>query len=116
MTAELGIVNDAVVELGLLIVTLPEVTSHRRNLFPVVGEAVNVTVVLFCAAPELGAAVPSAVSFDVTVTWRPSAKLALTDTAPFGIVKDALGENLLVMLEFVKPLGGVPITSQFESA
>jgi len=115
-TAVFGMVNVAVVELGLLIVTLPDTTSHRTNLFPDVGEAVSVTVVLFRAAPEFGAAVPSAESFVVTVTWRPSAKLALTDTAPEGMVKDAAAEKRLLMLEFENPLGGVPMISQFASA
>jgi len=96
-------------------VKLPDTISHRTNRFPVVGVAVNVTVVLFCAAPEFGVAVPRELLFDVTVTWRPAAKLALTDTAPVGIVNDALAENRLLMLEFVNPLGDV-IISQFASA
>ena len=115
-TAEFGIVNELVAEVGLFIVRLPEITSHLTKLFPVVGEAVMETDALFCAAPDVGKATPSAVLFDVTVTWRPKAKFALTDTVPLGIVNEALAEYRLAILELENPLGGVPITSQFESA
>jgi len=108
-------VNVVVIEFALLNVTLPDVASHRTNLFPGTGVAVSVTVALLCAAPEFGSAVPREILFEVTVTWRPKAKFALTDTAPLGIVNVAVVENRFVMLAFEKPLGAVS-TSQLESA
>jgi len=108
-------VNVVVIEFALLNVTLPDVASHRTNLFPGTGVAVSVTVVLLCAAPEFGSAVPREVLFEVTVTWRPKAKFALTDTAPVGIVNVAVVENRFLILAFVKPLGAVS-TSQLASA
>ena len=96
-----------------------ETASQRTNLCPVAAVAVRLTLWPLTCAPVSGVAVPIAVLLELTVTGLPPAsQTALIDTAPLGIVNVAVCENLLLMLAFVKPLGGVGVvtTSQRASA
>jgi len=95
---------------------LPETTSHRTNRCPSVGVAVKVIVAPDAPAPVFGTAVPIEALLEMTVTALPAAKTARTDTAPPGMANEAAGVNLPAMLAFEKPLGAVPVTSQWASA
>jgi len=96
----LGILNVAVVDVELLIVTFwpPETNSHRTNLYPLLGVAVRVTFV-FCAPPAgVAIAVPHALLFLITVTLFPASKTALTSTALFGILNVAVVDVELLIV------------------
>jgi len=108
VAALFGIINVAVVAVGLLIVTPwpPDVNSHRTNLYPLAGFAVRVMFEPCLAfVVKFEVAVPHELLFLVTVKARVAvdSKRAVTVTAAAGIVNDAVRVVLLFMLLFVIP-------------